>query len=186
MKKIFLLAFGMTTILVLSSCNGRSSKSNPEDRNYETGYNSSSTTTTTLEDDPYIDYSLNTGEQPYECRNLRGDDSSIEVRTSSNSECDVIVIVKTGETMIRNAYIKAGDSYKFNLPNGNYQVFFYGGRGWKPNKSMPNGQAGGFVANESYSKDEPVYLNHQSLEYELIPQPNGNFSTRQSSASEIF
>lgn len=186
MKKVFLFALGLTTILALDSCNGSSSKPNPENRNYETGYSSSSTVTETVEDDPYIDNSLSTGTQPYECRNLRGDESSIEVRTSSSSECDVVVIVKSGDTMVRNTYIKAGGSYKFNLPNGTYQVFFYGGRGWNPNKAMPNGQDGGFVANESYSKDEPVSLNYQGLEYELIPQQNGNFSTEQSSASEIF
>jgi hypothetical protein len=34
--------------------------------------------------------------------------------------------------------------------------------------------------------DEPVTLDYQGLEYELIPQPNGNFSTEQSNASEVF
>jgi len=51
---------------------------------------------------------------------------------------------------------------------------------------MPNGLEGGFVANESYSKDSPVSLDYQSLTYELIPQPNGNFSTQQSNANEVF
>ncbi len=88
--------------------------------------------------------------------------------------------------MVCNAYIEAGDSYTFNLPNGYYQVFFYGGKGWNPNKTMPNGIEGGFVANESYSKDNPVSLEYQGLEYELIPQLNGNFTTKQSSAIEIF
>lgn len=186
MKKVFLLALGLTTILTLNSCSGSSSKPNPDSRNYETGYSSSSAVTEKEEDDPYLDNSLSTGDQPYECRNVRGDESSIAVRTSSSSECDVVVIVKSNDTMIRNAYIKAGGTYKFNLPNGTYQVSFYGGRGWNPTKAMPNGQDGGFVANESYSKDEPVSLNYQGLEYELIPQPNGNFSTVQSNASEVF
>ena len=186
MKKVFLLALGLTTILTLNSCSGRSSKPDPNNRNYESGYSSSSTVTETEEDDPYIDNSLSTGDQPYECRTIRGDESSITVRTSSSSECDVVVIVKGNDTMIRNAYIKAGGTYKFDLPNGTYQVFFYGGRGWNPTKSMPNGQDGGFVANESFSKDEPVSLDYQGLEYELIPQPNGNFSTEQSNASEVF
>ena len=51
---------------------------------------------------------------------------------------------------------------------------------------MPNGENGGFVANESYSKDSPVTLDYQILTYELIPQRNGNFSTQQSNASEVF
>lgn len=186
MKKIFLLAFGVITFFASNSCNSRSSKPDPESRNYESGFNSSSTATDSEEDNPYIDCSLSTGEQPYDCSNLRGDKSSIEVRTSSSSECDVVVIIKSEDVMVCNSYIKAGDSYKFNLPNGTYQVFFYGGRGWNPNKTMPNGQEGGFVANESYSKDEPVTLNYQGLEYELIPQPNGNFTTEQSNASEVF
>ena len=88
--------------------------------------------------------------------------------------------------MVRNAYIVGGDSYTFNLPNGNYQVFFYGGRGWNPEKQMPNGDMGGFVVNESFSKDKPVTLVYQGLEYELILQQNGNFSTEPSSASEMF
>ena len=111
--------------------------------------------------------------------------STITVKTGA-SENDVVVIIKTGDTMVRNAYIVGGDSYTFNLPNGNYQVFFYGGKGWNPEKEMPNGDMGGFVANESFSKDEPVTLNHQGLEYELILQQNGNFSTEPSSASEMF
>lgn len=51
--------------------------------------------------------------------------------------------------MVANAYIKAGSAYKFNLAKGNHQVFFYGGRGWIPNKVVPNGQGSGFVAKES-------------------------------------
>ncbi|MCF0185353.1 MAG: hypothetical protein HUJ98_02560 [Bacteroidaceae bacterium] len=185
MKRKFLLACGFVGILALTSCNG-DSKPSPESRNYESSYNSSNTVTSEVEDDPYLDNSLSTGTVPYSCRNLKGDGSTISVSTSGASECDVVVIVKSGDTMIRNAYIKAGGSYTFNIPNGYYQVFFYGGKGWNPNKSMPNGLDGGFVANESYSKDEPVSLEYQGLEYELIPQQNGNFTTLQSSASEIF
>lgn len=186
MKKNTLLLFCLVAILVFNGCTGGSSKPEPEKRNYENSYSSSSIETETGEDLPYLDNSLSTGEQPYECSSLRGDDSYIGVKTSYNSECDVVVIVKCRNVIVRNAYIRAGDSYRFNLPNGYYQVFFYGGRGWNPNKTMPNGQAGGFVANESYSKDEAIDLNYQGLDYELIPQHNGNFSTEQSNASEIF
>lgn len=185
MKKTFLLVLGFIGILALTSCNG-GSKPSPESRNYESSYSSSNTVTSTVEDDPYLDKSLSTGSVPYSCKNLKGEESTISVRTSGSSECDVVVIIKTGDTMVRNAYIKAGGSYTFNLPNGYYQVFFYGGKGWNPNKTMPNGLDGGFVANESYSKDEPVSLEYQGLEYELSPQQNGNFTTEQSSASEIF
>jgi len=190
---------------------GCDSKKNPNQRTYESSYNSNSTATESPQDRAYVDNSLNTGNSPYEKKepsiednpfynnSLRtgsspytsygksaSDESQISVSTSANSNCDVVVIIKSGGEIARNAYIKAGGSYTFYVPNGTYQVFFYGGKGWNPNKSMPGGLAGGFVANESYSKDSPVSLTYQGLTYELIPQPNGNFSTQQSSASEIF
>ncbi|WP_276892357.1 hypothetical protein [Hallella bergensis] len=184
MKRNLVIQICIATI-ALTSCNGIS-KPSPETRNYESCYNSSNTVTSTVEDDPYLENSLSTGTAPYSCRNLYGNDSKISVRTSSSAECDIVVILKSHGDMVCNAYIEAGDSYTFNLPNGYYQVFFYGGKGWNPNKTMPNGIEGGFVANESYSKDNPVSLEYQGLEYELIPQLNGNFTTKQSSAIEIF
>lgn len=138
------------------------------------------------EESPYINNSLDTGDNPYKSRNVYGDVSAIIIKTSSASACDVVAIVKSGQQMVSNSYIKAGDTYTFNLPNGYYQVYFYSGKGWDPNKEMQNGQKGGFLSNESYSKDDPVSLDYQELTYELILQENGNFSTRQSSTDEIF
>lgn len=137
-------------------------------------------------DKQYINNSLSTGDVPYPCSRLWGDDSSITVRTSGGSNCDIVVVVKRNNTRVRSVYIKSGDSYTFNLPNGRYQVFFYEGRGWNPNLEMPNGDCGGFVSNVSYSKDDYVYLDFEELEYQLIPQRNGNFSPRNSSINEIF
>lgn len=209
MRKVFWIGFIVFALIVIIVSN-KTSK-NPEERTYENSYNSISTTTKTESDRSYVNNSLNTGSSPYKSKepsveddpyynnslrtgsspyanyssNVNGE-SEICVRTSSNSNCDVVVIVKTGDVVAKNAYIKAGGSHTFYLANGTYQVFFYGGKGWNPNKTMPNGLHGGFVANESYSKDNPVSLEYQSLTYELIPQPNGNFSTKQSSADEIF
>ena len=190
---------------------GCDSNMNPNKRTYESSYNSASTATESsqdqsyvnnslntgskpyaekepsVEDNPYYNNSLNTGASPYSSHGVSAtDESQISVSTSANSNCDVVVIIKRGGEIARNAYINAGGSHTFNIPNGTYQVFFYGGKGWNPNKVMPNGLKGGFVANESYSKDSPVTLNYQELTYELIPQSNGNFNTQQSSASEIF
>ena len=170
MKKVVWIGLAVFAIILFIANN---TKKDPEKRTYESSYNSTSTVTESEKDRSYVGNSLNT-------------ESNICVRTSSNSNCDVVVIVKRGDVIARNAYIKAGGSHTFYLSNGTYQVFFYGGKGWNPNKAMPNGLQGGFVANESYSKDYPVSLEYQSLTYELIPQPNGNFSTAQSSAEEIF
>lgn len=190
---------------------GCDNKQDPHHRTYESSYSSSSTAVessqdrsfvnnslntgsepyaekeSSVENNPYYNNSLSTGSSPYSGNGVSAtDESQISVSTSTNSNCDVVVIVKRSGEIARNAYIKAGGSYTFNIPNGTYQVFFYGGKGWNPKKVMPNGLKGGFVANESYSKDSPVTLSFQELTYELIPQPNGNFNTQQSSAAEIF
>ena len=203
--------FVVSFLVVSFLWEGCDSRRNPEHRTYESSYNSNSKATETprdgaylenslntgsspydektssIEDDPYYNHSLKTGSTPYSSYGKSVDnESQINVSTSSNSNCDIVVIIKRSGEIARNAYIKAGGSYTFNIPNGTYQVFFYGGKGWNPNKVMPNGLKGGFVANESFSKDSPVSLEYEGLTYELILQPNGNFSTQQSSASEIF
>lgn len=207
MKIKMIFALCMLTIF-LSGCDSRK---NPNHRTYENSYSSNLTATASPQEREYVDNSLQTGNPPYNSSSKSveedphyhnslstglspyasngvsaSDESQISVKTSSNSNCDVVVIVKRNGSIAANAYIQAGGSYTFYLPNGTYQVFFYGGKGWNPNKVMPNGLKGGFVANESYSKDSPVRLEYQGLDYELIPQPNGNFTTQQSSASEIF
>lgn len=137
-------------------------------------------------DEQYLSNSLNTGATPYKNKRLKGQTSKVKVTTSSGTDCDIVVIIKHNDEIVRNAYIKAGDSYTLAIPNGTFQVFFYGGRGWNPNKEMPNGYTGGFVADESFSKDDPIRINNQILEYELRLQRNGNFTTRPSNRGEIF
>lgn len=182
MKNLLIATVALACIYACSN----STKSTPDSRTYETSYSSSSIETAKEEENPYLDNSLQTGDMPYGNGSLSGSASTICVSTSSTSECDVVVIVKHKGRMVRNAYIAAGESHTFSVPNGIYQVFFYGGKGWNPNKSMKGGYTGGFVAKESFSKDSEVSLNYQDLEYELIPQQNGNFSTQQSDESEVF
>lgn len=183
MNKLHCLVFVFAIFMLLESCDGgsRTYKNSPT---LEEGLSNESSTT--QEESPYINNQLSTGDTPYPCTGISGRQSQIEVKTGGGSESDVIVIIKRDNIIVRNAYIVSGDSYTFNLPNGSYQVFFYGGKGWNPEKTMPSGVSGGFVANESFSKDEPITLKHQSLVYELILQRDGNFSTEPSSADEMF
>ena len=144
--------------------------------------------------DTYINNSLHNGATPYSyCfGNNRGCSdygcSQIEVKTPSSS--DVLVTIKRNGEVVSHAYISAASSYTFDLPNGTYQPFFYYGKGWYPEKVMPNSSGcelrGGFVSNEIFGKDEPQFLNNNVLSYELILQQNGNFSTRPSNAGEAF
>lgn len=135
---------------------------------------------------PYINNRLETGELPYSRYNTAwGDESEIFVKTKTSGS-DVVVLLKQYGEIVRNIYIRAGGSYSFHIPNGSYQVFFYYGKGWNPEKRMNDRLTGGFVANESFQKDAEIFLDNQKLTYELIPQRNGNFNTQQSSASEMF
>ncbi|MFV0553414.1 MAG: hypothetical protein ACK5LR_01800 [Mangrovibacterium sp.] len=138
----------------------------------------------------YINNSLRTGATPY-TRYYGGNPSCnnygcSEIRvTTSNS--DVLVTIKKDGKVVRHAYINSGSSYSFSFPNGTYQTFFYYGKGWNPEKEMKGGKIkGGFVTDESYGKDTPQYLENAILEYELILQRNGNFSTRPSNPEEAL
>lgn len=140
--------------------------------------------------DKYISNSLSTGATPYS-RHYGGNPScsssgcsQIKVRTSNS---DVLVTIKKNDKVVRHAFIRAGASYTFSMPNGTYQPFFYYGKGWNPEKEMKGGKIkGGFIENEDFGKDEPQYLSNNVLEYELILQRNGNFSTRPSNSEEAL
>lgn len=138
----------------------------------------------------YIDNSLYNGAQPYStwygynklCNSYGC--SAITVRTPNS---DVLVMIKNGnEQVVRHAYIAANSSYTFELPDGNYETFFYYGRGWNPNKKMGNGVLGGFITDEVFSKSGYEYLSNQELSYTLQLVQNGNFRTKGSSQNEMF
>jgi hypothetical protein len=144
--------------------------------------------------DKYINNSMPNGSTPYSyCYGSNKSCSEwgcseIRVKTPYNS--DVIVTIKSGGTVVRHAYICAGNSYTFEVPNGTYQPFFYYGKGWDPEKLMKSTLVcdlkGGFISDEDFGKDDPQNLENSILEYELILQQNGNFSTRPSNPAEAF
>lgn len=114
--------------------------------------------------------------------------SEIEVTASYSS--DVMVTIKRGGKIVKHAYIHAGRTYKFELPDGTYQPFFYYGKNWDPDKMMNSASCssmrGGYTEDESFDKDNPVTLKGEILTYELIAQINGNFDTKPSNAKEAF
>jgi hypothetical protein len=142
----------------------------------------------------YINNSLSNGATPY--KSCFGGNSSctdwgcseIKVRTPSNS--DVLVTIKKEGRVVRHAYIIAGSTFTFQLPNGTYQPFFYYGSGWNPEKVVESSTCqnlrGGFIKDEVFGKDSPQSLNNDVLTYELILQQSGNFSTKPSSPLEAF
>lgn len=139
--------------------------------------------------------SLSTGSMPYSScygsSNSCGGWDCSQIIVITGGSGDVLVSIKNNNgRVVRHAYIKGGYSYTFNVPDGSYQVFFYSGTGWNPNKQMPSSSCsylkGGFVSNESVTKDYYIDLYSQIMTYELILQQQGNFSTKPSSKNEAF
>lgn len=140
--------------------------------------------------DLYISNTLRTGSTPYS-KYYGGNSSCSDYGCSeikvSTSNSDVLVTIKKNDKVVNHAFIQAGDMYTFSFPNGTYQAFFYYGKGWNPEKEMKGGEIkGGFVADENFGKDDPQSLSNNQLVYELILQPNGNFSTRPSNPEEAL
>lgn len=136
----------------------------------------------------YQGNSLRTGSQPYSSlygRNRTSGDCTFVFNVSK--ECDYIVTIKDYEgDVVAHAYIKKGDTYSFSLPNGTYQPFWTAGNSWCPEKLAPNGLYGFFLEDISVGKDDPQYLEYQSLTYTLTAVRNGNFSPKRSNLSEAF
>lgn len=127
----------------------------------------------------------------YGSSNYCSDWSCSKIKVITGGSGDVLVTIKNSYgKVVRHAYIKGGNSFTFNVPDGSYQVFFYSGTGWNPNKQMPSSSCsylkGGFVSNESVTKDNYINLYSQIMTYELILQQQGNFSTKPSSKNEAF
>lgn len=139
--------------------------------------------------------SLRTGAMPYSScygsSNYCGDWSCSKIKVITGGSDDVLVSIKNHNgRVVRHAYIRGGNSYTFNVSNGSYQVFFYSGKGWNPKKVMQsatcNSLKGGFVLNESVTKDSYIVIFGQIMTYELILQNDGNLQTQPSSKSEAF
>jgi len=135
--------------------------------------------------------SLSNGSMPYSYCFGGSNSGSSSIKVNAGPE-DVLVTVKNNRNVVvRHAYIKAFRTFRINVPNGSYQVFFYYGTGWNPKKFMKDTNCGrlvgGFVSNESVSRDPDILqLYNQELQYTLSKQTNGNFSTSGSSKFEAF
>lgn len=139
----------------------------------------------------YRDYSLANGSMPYAYCFGRSNSGGSGVRVNAGSS-DVLVTIKDmNDRVIRHAFIKASRTFTLNIPNGNYNVYFYYGSGWNPKRFMKDTDCGrlvgGFLRNESVSKDPGVLRLYDGIMvYTLTSQVGGNFSTSGSSKTEAF
>lgn len=141
--------------------------------------------------DNYKDYSLSNGSQPY--ASIYGYNSSCDYWGCSNIivnapyNSDVVALIKNRNgNVVRHAYIRAGRSYSFEVPNGTYQPYFYYGKGWYPKKRMPKGLRGGFLSSETHYYVHASYLENQEWTITLQLRTGGNLSTHSCSESDMF
>jgi len=102
---------------------------------------------------------------------------------------DLVVTVKNAYVNVyRHVYIKAYQSYTIYVQDGTYQVFFYHGQGWNPQKVVAQTNCGnlkgGFVQNESFSCGEKERLTNQVLTYSFTD--SGYWSPKNTTAKEAF
>jgi hypothetical protein len=142
----------------------------------------------------FISYGQYTGAAPWS--NCYGTNTSCKVvgcsdiKVTASSEDPVVAIVKKNDKVFRHAYISAGRSFTFELPDGRYQVFFYYGNDWDNYKKMSSDDCsslmGGFSSDEYVSKDDPLTIKGQLMTYTLTKVAYGNFSPKSSNLKEIF
>lgn len=141
----------------------------------------------------YQNYSLKNGSQPYSSYygyNNSSGGSSIVIKSSSNYDCVVTVKYNNSEGKVAgHVYVHRGETAEIHLTSGRtYQVFFYSGTGWYPDKEMPKGVKGGFLHNESFScDDKPYTLSYgEYMTYTLTPVTNGNFTPKTTNQNSFF
>jgi len=141
----------------------------------------------------YKTNSLNTGAVPYSycygsynsCSGYSC--SQIEVKAGGS---DAVVTIKRNGDVYRHAYIKSYGSYVFDVSDGTYNVYFYSGKGWNPNKFIKYANCGkvkgGFVSSESVIKKENLALYGNIWTVTLYTVIDGNFRPASSNKSEAF
>lgn len=134
----------------------------------------------------YINNRLATGSKPYPyLGKSHTGNNYMSFRTSGNHDFVVIVKRASDDKYMNHVYVRGGDNTKLYLPDGTFDVYFYSGRGWNPNKIVGN-YRGGFVSSEAMQKDEYVELISGACEYTLYPVKDGNLTLESVDKDEVF
>jgi len=135
----------------------------------------------------YANNSLRTGSKPYSSYfgHAQTGDNYIDFKTQEG--CDYVAIVKRHRDgkYVNHIYIHGGERAKMYIPDGNYDVYFYSGTGWNPNKQVGD-FVGGFVYGGSMQKDGPVRIVSAYLEYTLYPVANGNLRLEGANIDDVL
>lgn len=138
-------------------------------------------------DEPYYNNSLQTGAKPYASYfgKARKGSNYFTFNTSEGSDYVVIVKRHSDGRYINHTYIRGGDNATLYAPDGTFDVYFYSGTGWNPNKTVGS-FTGGFVFGGTTQKDGPVDLRNAYMEYTLYPVQNGNLRLEGADEGEVF
>lgn len=141
----------------------------------------------------YLYNSLSNGSQPYAKYYGRNKSkyygcSTIIVNASKNT--DVVVIVHYDDSdgpVAGHTYVKKGNTAEVYLPaNRSYQVGFYSGNGWYPDKEVKD-KKGGFLRDENIQRADIVHLeSYSGMEYTLTPVIHGNLVLEECSLEDIL
>lgn len=130
---------------------------------------------------------ITTGSTPYaNAHTGENNNAKIKICTTPTSECDAVVIVKRGKSIVRNTYIAAGDTATIYVPNGEYRVYYYCGKDWDAEKPMPDNRKGGFAHAETFGAEAPVSLNYDTSTFSITPTASGCGDALRASLRDIF
>lgn len=130
---------------------------------------------------------ITTGSTPYANTHTgENNNAKIKICTTPASECDAVVIVKRGKSIVRNTYIAAGDTATIYVPNGEYRVYYYCGKDWDAEKPMPGNRKGGFAHAETFGAEAPVSLNYDTRTFSITPTASGCGTALRASLRDIF
>ena len=141
----------------------------------------------------YLDNSLSNGSQPYAKYYGRNKSkyygcSTIKVNASKNTDVVVIVHYDSHDGPVAgHTYVKKGNTAEVYLPaNRSYQVGFYSGNGWYPDKEVKD-KKGGFLRDENVQMDDVIYLkSNTEIEYTLALVLHGNLHLEDCSLEDIL
>lgn len=136
----------------------------------------------------YAGNRLDTGDKPYASQVGKAKTGSRYLEaTASPGETDYIMIVKKASNgqWVNHVYIHAGTKGRLNVPAGTYNVYFYSGQGWCPDKPI-NNLLGAFVEENELGKDANVNLSdYEGYSYKLYPVSSGNFQVQYANKEEL-
>jgi len=157
--------------------------------NLETDSSTADAESTEDTNEEYKNNSLKTGSKPYASSFGKAQTGTnyFYFKTSESDDKDFVIIVRRSRDnrYVNHTYIKGGETAQINVPDGTYNVYFYSGKGWNPNKVIGE-RVGGFVDDETLQKDGPVKLFSAYMEYTLFPVFYGNLRLENASKKEAF